>query len=72
MPHMTPYNDEVKERNFLRPGITVKDWAHARGFRPYEVYRVLNGQLKARYGRAHEIAVALGMKPTAPSPEIQS
>ena len=72
MPHMSPYNEEVKERNFFHPGITVKDWAHAHGFRPYEVYRVLNGQSKARYGRAHEIAVKLGMKPGATSVEIQS
>ncbi|MBF0605708.1 MAG: DNA-binding protein [Nitrospirae bacterium] len=69
---MSPYNKAIKERNFLRPGITVKDWAQARGFRPYEVYRVLSGRLKTNYGRAHEIAVALGMKPGTTSLEIQS
>ncbi|WP_241374860.1 DNA-binding protein [Escherichia coli] len=30
-----------------------------------EVYRVLNGQTKARYGKSHEIAVKLGLKSTA-------
>ncbi|HIJ83539.1 MAG: hypothetical protein HW380_2546 [Magnetococcales bacterium] len=69
---MSPYNEEVKERNFLRPGITVKTWAQAHGFRPWEVYRVLNGAYKGRYGRAHEIAVALGMKSGTTSQEIQS
>ena len=55
-------SDQVK-RSFQQRGITFTDWALANGYRPNEVYRVLNGQAKAHYGKAHEIAVKLGMKP---------
>ncbi|MGK0657612.1 MULTISPECIES: DNA-binding protein [unclassified Methylococcus] len=44
-------------------GITMADWARERGFRPREVSLVLNGQIKARYGRSFSIAVAMGLKP---------
>jgi gp16 family phage-associated protein len=46
-------------------GITITQWAKDHGYRREEVYRVLNGQSKALYGRAHEIAVALGLKQRA-------
>ncbi|GAB0056733.1 hypothetical protein SIID45300_01044 [Candidatus Magnetaquicoccaceae bacterium FCR-1] len=56
---------EIKERNFRARGLTVKSWASMNGFPVEAVYRVLNGQLKANFGRAHQIAVALGMKSVA-------
>lgn len=59
---MTPA-DRIKKQ-FHQRGETFTDWAEARGYTRQEVYRVLNGQAKAKYGRAHEIAVALGLKPT--------
>lgn len=52
---------EVKARLRLK-GQTVKEWAKTNGYRFNEVYRVLNGQSKARYGQGHEIAVKLGLK----------
>ncbi len=55
-------SDQVK-RSFQQRGITFTQWAAANGYTPNEVYRVLNGQAKAHYGKAHEIAVKLGMKP---------
>ena len=53
--------DQVK-RHFKQRGITFTDWAAANGYKRSEVYRVLNGQAKAHYGKAHEIAVKLGLK----------
>lgn len=53
--------DQVKQE-FLDNGIPVSDWATKHGFVPQEVYKVLNGQAKGNFGRAHKIAVALGLK----------
>ncbi|WP_296280619.1 DNA-binding protein [Pseudoxanthomonas sp.] len=66
---LTP--EQVKQRLRMQ-GITTTQWAEARGYTRNEVYRVLNGQAKAHYGKAHDIAVALGMKladdqPTSPA-----
>lgn len=57
---LTP--DQVKER-FRLQGKTFTTWAEENGYTRNEVYRVLNGQAKANYGKAHEIAVKLGLKP---------
>ncbi|MFD1697877.1 DNA-binding protein [Halopseudomonas phragmitis] len=56
---LTP--DQVKQR-FKQRGITISGWAEEHGYRPNAVYRVLNGFDKAHYGKAHEIAIALGLK----------
>ncbi|MDU9392125.1 DNA-binding protein [Pseudomonas sp. zfem002] len=53
--------DQVKE-SFRRAGKTITEWALENGYTRNEVYRVLNGQAKAHYGKAHDIAVKLGMK----------
>ncbi len=52
--------------DFHRRGQTLTAWAAERGYPRQAVYRVLAGQDKATYGRAHEIAVALGMKDPTP------
>lgn len=52
---------QVKQ-DFIDKGIPVTDWATENGFTPQEVYKVLNGQSKGNFGRAHQIAVALGIK----------
>lgn len=54
-------SDQVKARLRQR-GQTITQWAQAHGYTRRAVYRVLNGQLKAHFGQAHEIAVALGLK----------
>ncbi|AJC66469.1 MULTISPECIES: DNA-binding protein [Dickeya] len=59
---MTP--EQVKQR-FQQHGITVTAWAAENGYSREAVYRVLNGFVKARYGKSHEIAVKLGLKPAA-------
>ncbi|ENY6783336.1 DNA-binding protein [Providencia rettgeri] len=59
---MTP--EQVKN-NLRQQGKTVTNWAKEHGYNRNQVYQVLNGQTKARYGAAHEIAVKLGLKPSA-------
>jgi gp16 family phage-associated protein len=53
--------DQVKRELQLR-GKTITQWAAENGYPRHEVYRVLGGQIKAHYGRGHEIAVKLGLK----------
>lgn len=53
--------NKIREQ-FRQRGETITEWALKNGFKRNEVYRVLNGQSKAYYGRAHEIAVKLGLK----------
>lgn len=63
---MTP--DQFKQALRQR-GETITQWSANHGFNRHAVYRVLNGFDKAHYGQAHQIAVAIGMKPgpsTAP------
>ncbi len=55
--------NKVREQ-FRQRGETITEWALKNGYKRNEVYRVLNGQAKAYYGRAHEIAVKLGLKTT--------
>ncbi|MGZ5055812.1 MAG: DNA-binding protein [Methylobacter sp.] len=59
--------DQVKA-DFEAKGITISQWARDRGYTPREASLVLNRQVKGRYGKGHEIAVALGIK-DAPDPE---
>lgn len=63
---LTP--EQVKQRLRMQ-GKTTTQWAAERGYTRNEVYRVLNGQHKAHYGKAHEIAVALGLKAEAQNDE---
>jgi gp16 family phage-associated protein len=56
---LTP--EQVKAK-FHKEGKTVKQWAIENGYDPNRVYRVLGGFDKALWGKAHEIAVKLGMK----------
>lgn len=63
--------EQVRQRLHMQ-GVTVTQWAAAHGYNRDDVYRVLGGQSKARFGRGHDIAVALGMKladdqPTTPT-----
>ena len=63
---LTP--EQVKE-NWLEKGITGADWARDNGYTPRQVSTVLNGQIKGRFGKGHEIAVKLGIKKgTLPEP----
>jgi gp16 family phage-associated protein len=57
---MTPEQLKMK---FAQEGRTFSDWAKQNGFARRDVYLVLNGQCKARWGKGHDIAVRLGLKP---------
>ena len=52
---------KVKE-GFRKRGETIKSWCDERGYDPTYVSRILNGTIKANRGKAHEIAVELGIK----------
>lgn len=72
MPRKTPLSPDQVRQQLRQRGQTLTAWAEERGFHRDAVYRVLNGKDKAHYGRAHEIAVALGLKvpdaqPSSPS-----
>jgi gp16 family phage-associated protein len=54
--------DQVRERQ-RRTGKPLSEWARENGYQPQQVYRVMAGIDKGYYGRAHEIAVKLGLKP---------
>lgn len=60
---MTAMTAEQVKSLFRQRGITFTRWAEENGYTRNEVYRVLNGQTKANYGKSHEIAVKLGLKP---------
>lgn len=49
-------------KEFEDRGETISAWAMANGFQPSEVYGVLSGRIKGVRGKAHEIAVCLGLK----------
>lgn len=57
---MTP--EQIKQR-FRQRGITFSQWARDNGYPINRVLRVLNGFEKGYYGKSHEIAVKLGLKP---------
>ena len=56
--------EKVKE-GFRERGETMKDWCMARGYDPTYVSRILNGTVKANRGKAHQIALELGLNSKA-------
>lgn len=65
---MTP--EQVKSC-FRQQGKTVTSWANKYGYNRNLVYQVLNGQCKANYGTAYEIAVKLGLKGSESKIELE-
>lgn len=62
----SPSKSAEQARNeFERRGLSVSEWARARGFNRRLVVYVLNGG-PAHRGQAHDIAVALGIKVGVP------
>lgn len=53
--------DQVKQR-LSAAGCTIMLWSEQNNFDREVVSRVLHGACKAKYGKGHDIAVALGMK----------
>lgn len=59
--------DQIKQR-FRQRGETFSQWARDNNYPVNKVLRVLNGFEKGHYGKAHEIAVKLGLKPSSDAP----
>lgn len=47
---------------FETNGVSVAEWARAKGFSVTLVYQILEGRRKCLRGQSHKIAVALGIK----------
>lgn len=56
---------EQLKAKFAREGKTFSGWAEERGYSRFDVYKVINGMVKGRRGKAHQIAVDLGLKAAA-------
>lgn len=56
------YSPEQVKSFFLAAGVPVAQWAESNGYTRREVYMLLNGQFKGRYGRMHGLAIELGLK----------
>ena len=54
--------DQVRQR-FKEKGLTFSQWARDNGYPVNKVHRIMAGIEKGYYGKAHEIAVKLGLKP---------
>lgn len=57
-------NAEKVKQGFRNRGETIKSWCDERGYDQTYVSRILNGSIKGHRGKAHEIAVELGLKRT--------
>ncbi len=57
-----PLTREQAKARIKSQGIPITEWARRNGFTPRQVTLVLNGQLKGNFGKAHEVAVKLGLK----------
>jgi gp16 family phage-associated protein len=53
---------EQVKAELLASGTTISKWARDNNYTPRDVSLVLNGQIKGRYGKGHDIAVKLGIK----------
>ncbi len=53
--------DQIRQE-FKQRGVPISQWARDNGYPLNKVYRVLCGIEKGHYGKAHEIAVKLGLK----------
>lgn len=62
LPRARPLTPNQVKANFMAHGVPVATWAKANGYSPRYVYMVLNGQFKGHFGKAHDIAVKLGLK----------
>jgi gp16 family phage-associated protein len=49
-------------REFIEQGQPISAWARAHGFKSNDVFEVLAGRNQGLRGKAHQIAILLGMK----------
>lgn len=57
-------------KTFIAEGISIREWALARGYSPSTVYAVIRGQVQCRRGKTHRIAVELGLKAEPKNPRL--
>lgn len=55
-------------REFEENGVAISEWARLHGFNRNVVCDLLRGRTKAKRGKAHQAAVALGLKPRPINP----
>ncbi len=56
----TKTTEQVK-REYRSKGVTFVSIAKEQGWRPQDIYKVLNGQIKGYRGKSHDIAVYFGL-----------
>lgn len=56
---------------FQASGTNISEWARAHGFEPRLVHMILGGNRRCLRGESHRIAVALGLKPQVPVPNVR-
>lgn len=54
---------EAVKADIIKSGKTYEQVSNEIGYPRWLISRVLNGEVKAKYGKAHDCAVALGIKP---------
>lgn len=62
MPQKPIRSHEEAREGFKKAGLTIRQWSKDNGFNERLVYAVLSGANKGYYGKAHLIAVRLGLK----------
>ena len=60
--YLQPLTPKQVKARLEATGCTLTAWANANGYSRETVSRVLSGMHKGKYGKVHEIAVALGLK----------
>ncbi len=66
-PPIPPQNQKTPQEVqqwFREQGLTIAHWAAEHGFNAALTYAVVGGRRACLRGQSHEIAVALGLKPT--------
>lgn len=64
-----PQTPETARAYFLQHGINRSEWARFFGIDQQAISDHLRGRLKGTWGKSHEVAVLLGLKP---NPEQQA
>jgi len=53
-----------------RHGVTISAWARSHGFEPSIVAALLAGRTRGHWGKAHQAAIELGLRPAPGTDEV--
>lgn len=67
-PYPTEQVRQAARDRLVAQGVSVQDWAKKHKVKASTVYAVLNGQHQCLRGKAHRVAVLLGIKADPESP----